>query len=69
MRIMTERVEKLVEIEGIVSDEQQGFRKDRSCYAAIMALKMKKARSLREKKSLHVAYLDISKAYDTVNHE
>ncbi len=69
MRIMTERLEKKVELENIVSDEQQGFRKDRSCYGAVMALKLKMARCLRDKKPMHVAYLDISKAYDSVNHE
>ena len=69
MRIMTERLEGVIEREGIISDEQQGFRKDRSCYGAIMALKLKMARCQRERKGLHVAYLDISKAYDTVNHK
>jgi len=39
MRILTGRLEELVEQNGIISDEQQGFRTDRSCAAAIIMLK------------------------------
>ena len=69
MRILTERVEAVVETNKLVSDEQQGGRKDRSCYSTILALKLKIARNKRGGKHMHIAYLDISKAYDTVNHE
>ena len=69
MRIMTERVDEIVERHGLISDDQHGFRRDRSCHSAIMTLKYIMARSRAERKPLHVAYLDISKAYDTVNHE
>ncbi|MCP4114889.1 MAG: reverse transcriptase family protein, partial [Desulfobacteraceae bacterium] len=70
-RIMTERVEKVVEKYGMVADEQQGFRSDRSCLSASMALKILMARRMKkgQEKPFHVAYLDISKAYDTVDHE
>ncbi len=70
-RIMTERVEKVVEKYGMVADEQQGFRSDRSCLSASMALKILMARRMQkgQEKPFHVAYLDISKAYDTIDHE
>ena len=69
MRIMTERLDAAIEKYHLVSDEQHGFRRDRSCYSAIMALKYIMAKHKAKKKELHIAYLDISKAYDTVNHK
>jgi len=69
MRILTNRLEELVESTGIVSDEQQGFRTDRSCAAAIIMLKTIIARRMSQKRPLYMACLDISKAYDTVDHQ
>jgi len=69
MRIYTTRLERAIETEGLVSDEQQGFRTDRSCHSAALILEIIKGRRKQGKKPLHVAFLDISKAYDTVNHE
>ena len=69
MRMMTERLEKTVEEWNLVADEQQGFRSDRSCYSAITTLKMILNRQKARGEEIQVAYLDISKAYDTVNHK
>jgi len=69
MRILTNRLEELVEGTGIISDEQQGFRTDRSCAAAIIMLKPMIARRMREQRPFYMACLDISKAYDTVDHQ
>ena len=69
MRIMTERLEAVVEQGKLISDEQHGFRRDRSCQTAIMSLKYIMAKHKAKRKALHIAYLDISKAYDTVNHK
>ena len=69
MRVMTERLDTVVEQYQLISDEQHGFRRDRSCFSAIMALKYIMAKHKAKGKALHVAYLDISKAYDTVNHK
>ena len=66
---MTERLDEVVEQHNLVSDEQHGFRRDRSCHSAIMTLKYIMSTHKAKKKPLHVAYLDISKAYDTINHE
>ena len=70
-RIMTERLEKVIETYGVVTDLQNGFRSDRSCMAAVMTLNIIMARRLaqEERKPFYVAYIDISKAYDTVDHE
>ncbi len=69
MRIMASRLETVVEMEHLLADEQQGFRADRSCHAAALTLEIIKGRRLKQNKPLHIAYLDISKAYDTVHHE
>ena len=68
-RIMTERLEIVAEKFGMLSDAQQGFRADRSCMAAGLMMKIIMNRRLRKETPLHVAFIDISKAYDTVNHE
>ena len=70
-RVMTERLEKVTESFGIITDLQNGFRTDRSCMAAIMTLNIIMARRQTKaaRKPFYVAYIDISKAYDTVNHE
>ena len=68
-RIMTERLEEVIETYGILTEVQNGFRSDRSCMSAIMVLNIMMARRLRQEKPFHVAYIDISKAYDTVSHE
>ena len=70
-RIMVERLEKVIETFGVVTDLQNGFRTDRSCMAAVMTLNIIMARRLAQsaKKPFYVAYIDISKAYDTVNHD
>ncbi len=62
-------MEKAIEQEHLLEDEQQGFRADRSCHSAALIMDILKQRRLREKKPFHAAYLDISKAYDTVNHK
>ncbi len=66
---MTERLEKVVEKLGLIADEQQGFRSDRSCLSAAMTLNILMAKRMKQEKPFHIAYLDISKAYDTVDHE
>jgi len=69
MRILTNRLEELVEGTGIISDEQQGFRTDRSCAAAIIMLKTMIARRMKDERPFYMACLDIGKVYDTVDHQ
>ena len=70
-RIMTERLERAVEKFGLITEVQQGFRSDRSCLAAVMTMSIIMARRLEKtkEKPFYVAYIDISKAFDTVSHE
>jgi len=69
MRILNGRLEELVETTGIVSEVQQGFRTDRSCAGAIMIIQMLAGQKNAESKTFYMTSIDISKAYDTVNHE
>jgi len=69
MKVLTDRVEKIAEKEKLISGEQQGFRTDRSCMGALFILRRMAAKASKEGKSFMVASLDISKAYDTVNHD
>ena len=70
-RMMTERLEEALETFGILTELQNGSRSDRSCMGAIMVMNILMARRLRrnEERPFYVAYIDISKAYDTVSHE
>jgi hypothetical protein len=66
---MTERLEEVIERYGLITEVQNGFRSDRSCMAAITTLNMLMARRTKEEKApFYVAYIDISKAFDTVDH-
>ena len=69
MRIMTDRLERVIEKDGIVASEQMGFRTDRSCQGATIILQVMIDRANRNNSPFWWAGLDISKAYDTVNHE
>jgi len=69
MRVLTARIEKVVEMKCLVSGEQKGFRVDRSCMGALFMLRKMAAREDAAQKTFVVASLDISKAYDTVSHE
>ncbi len=69
MRILTNRLEQLIEEEQLISGEQQGFRTDRSCAEALLTIQTLAARANGSGKAFYVASLDISKAYDTVSHE
>ncbi len=69
IRILTDRLMKLTEAARLIRDEQQGFRPDRSCTAAVLILKTLLARAAKKKEPFYMACLDISKAYDNVNHD
>ena len=68
-KILTNRLEQVVEGSKIIGEEQQGFRVDRSCAAAVLILKTLMARANKNKKPFYLACLDIHKAYDNVNHK
>jgi len=51
------------------SEDQYGFRKGRSCGQAITHLLGRIARAMQAKTYVRVAFLDLSKAFDTVDHD
>ena len=69
MKILTSRLEEVVEMEGLISDTQQGFRTDRSCAGAIMILQTLIGKYKERNMPFYMVGIDIEKAYDTVDHE
>src|SRR5271169_1818914 len=51
-----------------LSEMQGGFRRDRPTFAKMWTLRNIIDHSLMEDKELHVCYIDIQKAYDSVEH-
>ncbi len=52
-----------------VSEEQGGFRKGRGCVDQIFAMKMLVEEYLGKAKRLYAAFMDLEKAYDSVDRE
>ena len=50
------------------SNMQGGFRKDRPTYAKIWSLKNVIEHSITKNRELHMVYIDIQKAYDSVKY-
>ena len=68
-RIMNERLTEVVEAHSLLGEVQNGFRKNRMASDNVFVLHtiLWKARAM--KKKVHLAFCDISKAYDTVDRE
>ncbi len=66
-RILTERSMQITE--KIVSDEQGGFRRRKSCVDQIFTIKMLTEEYLGKGKKLYAAFMDLEKAYDRVDGE
>ncbi|HYJ01232.1 MAG TPA: reverse transcriptase family protein, partial [Nitrososphaeraceae archaeon] len=64
--IITSRLSEFMENNNCFSNMQGGFRRDRPTYAKIWGLKNIIEHSIRENRELHVTYIDIQKAYDSV---
>ena len=52
-----------------VSDEQEGFRRGKSCVDQIFAIKMVVEEYLGKYMKLYAAFVDLEKAYDKVDWE
>ena len=68
-KIMYKRLISYIEKQNILSKHQYGFKKDRSTEHAIIELTDKISKAIDEGKYTIGIFLDLSKAFDTVNHE
>ena len=53
--------------EGLVGEEQCGFRSGRECDDQVFVIKQMSEKFVDKDKSLYVAYMDLEKAYDRVD--
>ena len=67
-RIMLTRLVKHIS-EPILSDTQCGFRKDRSTVDMIFSLRQAQEKCIEQNKNLYIAFIDLTKAFDTVPRE
>lgn len=66
-KVVNERLTKVVEERNLLGEIQQGFRKDRRGADNNFILNTIIMKAAAMKKKVHIAYLDIKKAYDTVS--
>ena len=52
-----------------LSEEQSGFRKDRSIVHQILILRLIAEKAKRKGKKIYNGFIDFQKAFDTVNHK
>ena len=67
--IITDKMTNLIEEEELIGEEQNGFRKDRRGTENLYILKELTEKAGKENKQLYCMFLDIEKAYDTVNRQ
>ena len=68
-KVLNDRLVQVVERHDVLGDVQGGFRKGRGGADNLFILHTLLWKSKSKKKSIHMAFLDVSKAYDTVNRE
>ena len=66
-RILIEKVRSMTE--GLIGEEQCGFRSGRGCVDQVFVLKQMSEKCVDKNKSLYVAYMDLEKAYDRIDRE
>ena len=66
-RVLNERLTKVVEERNLLGEIQQGFRKNRRGADNNFVLNTIIMKAAAKNKKVHIAYLDIKKAYDTVS--
>ena len=67
--ILNSRLMKWIETNGKLQDEQYAFRPKRGTDEPIFILNMLAQKQLNKKAELHCAFLDLTKAFDSINHE
>lgn len=68
-RILTEQILNHLETHHLLSVAQHGFRRYRSCLSNLLTTLNDWTQALDEGSCVHACYLDISKAFDRVNHD
>ena len=69
MGVITARLTEFVEKYKLLSNSQGGFRKGRGCTDKVNLLIKARMKHISEEKESHVFFVDITKAYDSVDHE
>ena len=67
--LLNRRLLKWLESNGLLADEQNGFRRDRSCKDHIYALNSLIYNRKLNKKDTYACFVDCRKAFDTVNRD
>ncbi|KER24519.1 hypothetical protein T265_07831 [Opisthorchis viverrini] len=67
-RIIAEALKSHLEIHSLLSDKQHGFRQNRSCLSNLLVTLDDWTRAVDAGVTVHACYLDISKAFDRVDH-
>ena len=66
--VIKERVVKVAEEKGLMSEEQCGFRKGRGCRDQLLTLMLLgKMKMTAKKRGMFGAFIDLKKAYDTID--
>ena len=64
---LVERVRKVTE--GLIDDEQGGFRQERGCVDQIFTAKQIGEKAREKKCKMYLGFMDLEKTYDRVNRE
>ena len=65
-RIMLNRITKQI-LDDVVSESQCGFRKQRGTVDMVFAIRQLQEKCVEQHKDLHLLFIDLTKAFDTVN--
>ena len=66
-KVINARLTKVVEVHRLLGEVQNGFRKDRSGSDSSFTLNTILWKSLAKKKKVHLSFMDLQKAYDSVD--
>ena len=66
-KILGYRLVGVIEGEKLLSDDQNGIRGNRGCIDHVLALSLLGEMRLKEKKDTFLCFIDLKKAYDTVD--
>ncbi|BHF81690.1 hypothetical protein SprV_0802482300 [Sparganum proliferum] len=68
-RVMKNVLIHILEVHGLLSNCQHGFRKGRSCTTNLLHSIQSWTRALDDRHEVHIAFFDFQKAFDTVPHQ